>query len=271
METKKSYSISIGLHLIILLLLILSQQARYTHTEAFVTMYFDVFEEPPEPVEEEEIEEPEPVEEEEPEPEIDEELITMMQPTPTQPPTPTAQPSPTPTLLPTPTPTAQPSPTPRPTNTPAPTQAPTATPNPTATMTPTPIPTLPNLTPLESVFQQQEREQAQTNITFYDAAGEAVQLGSDYGSLLHRILTRSWNRVAPTARPPERREYITMMSFDVARDGTISNIEIVSSSGWPVMDRAAVEAVRRSSPAERLPIDYVGNRIRVRAPFRIQY
>jgi protein TonB len=53
------------------------------------------------------------------------------------------------------------------------------------------------------------------------------------------------------------------MSFDIAKDGTISNIEVKQGSGIPSLDRSAERAVRNSNPLPPLPADYRGSSVSV--------
>jgi len=53
------------------------------------------------------------------------------------------------------------------------------------------------------------------------------------------------------------------MSFDIERDGTISNIEIKQSSGNPSLDNSAKRALYASSRLAALPNDYAGSKVSV--------
>ena len=52
-------------------------------------------------------------------------------------------------------------------------------------------------------------------------------------------------------------------TFDILRDGTITNIQITQSSGNASVDASAVRALQGSSPLDRLPPEYVGSRVSV--------
>ncbi|HEX8616915.1 MAG TPA: TonB family protein [Thermoanaerobaculia bacterium] len=56
--------------------------------------------------------------------------------------------------------------------------------------------------------------------------------------------------------------------FRIQRDGTISDAKIETTSGNGTFDRAALSAVRSSSPLTRLPADYVGTYLGVHLTFR---
>jgi len=53
------------------------------------------------------------------------------------------------------------------------------------------------------------------------------------------------------------------LSFDVGRNGKISNIGVQQSSGIPSLDRSAQRAVYASDPLPALPTDYRGSSVNV--------
>ena len=52
-------------------------------------------------------------------------------------------------------------------------------------------------------------------------------------------------------------------TFDILRDGTITNIQITQSSGNQSVDMSEVRAIRESSPLDRLPPAYSGSKVSV--------
>jgi periplasmic protein TonB len=56
------------------------------------------------------------------------------------------------------------------------------------------------------------------------------------------------------------RVYVT---FEIQRDGTITNVQITQSSGIPEVDRSALRAVLASNPLAPLPPDYSGSTVKV--------
>ncbi len=52
-------------------------------------------------------------------------------------------------------------------------------------------------------------------------------------------------------------------TFDILRDGTITNIQITRSSGNQSVDTSEVRAIRESSPLDRLPPGYSGSKVSV--------
>lgn len=58
-----------------------------------------------------------------------------------------------------------------------------------------------------------------------------------------------------------------VVHFQIERDGTITDIRIVQSSGLPFADRAAQRALYESSPLPPLPADYGGPRLGIQVIF----
>jgi TonB family protein len=56
------------------------------------------------------------------------------------------------------------------------------------------------------------------------------------------------------------RVYVT---FDIERDGTITNFAIKQSSGFVSVDRSAERAIKASSPLLALPSGYSGSKVSV--------
>jgi protein TonB len=82
-----------------------------------------------------------------------------------------------------------------------------------------------------------------------------------YVDALNRRISQNWlrslvdNRVSKAPR--------VYLSFTIARDGTISNVEIKQSSGIPTLDRSAHRAILASNPLAPLPSDYRGSSVTV--------
>ncbi|MBI1388510.1 MAG: TonB family protein [bacterium] len=268
--SNKPYVISFGLHIVIFLCILLAPEAKYRAREAYVPMSVEAFTPPqpqPQPPRQPEPE-PEPPKKEEPKPKdkikdpdaIRELLKKELEKTPTPKKEPTKKP----------TPTSKPKPTPKPTSKPQPTATPPATPPPTpaATMTPLPEPTFPMIPISEAVNNpmQMANPTALPNTTMIYGEPGADSYGfGDYTSKLNYYLTINWKE--PSVRRPERKEYVSYVSFTVMRDGSITDVKLEKSSGWPVMDESVLESVKRTDGMAKLPEDYKGSRIRVWFPF----
>lgn len=92
--------------------------------------------------------------------------------------------------------------------------------------------------------------------------------GGDFGNryawyvrVIQQKVSENWLKyeVDPSIKSAQR-VYIT---FDVARDGHPSNVQIEQSSGVPSLDISAVRALQRINTFGPLPQDYSGNKISV--------
>lgn len=79
---------------------------------------------------------------------------------------------------------------------------------------------------------------------------------------MHRRIGMNW------FRPQVPAGTATVIYFRIQRDGTISEVKIETSSGNGTFDRAALSAVRSSSPLNPLPFAYVGTYLGVHLIFR---
>jgi TonB family protein len=82
-----------------------------------------------------------------------------------------------------------------------------------------------------------------------------------YVESVQRRISSNWlmSAVDPSVRWAPRVE----VSFEIMRDGTVMNIQVLRSSGVASVDRSAIRAIQSSSPLDRLPSDYPGNRVYV--------
>ena len=89
--------------------------------------------------------------------------------------------------------------------------------------------------------------------------------GDDY-------LERVWRHVRKFVRYPdvekkEKKEGRGHVTFRIERDGTVLDASITESSGYPALDQAILDALRRASPVPRPPADYPGPGTFVEEPF----
>jgi protein TonB len=92
--------------------------------------------------------------------------------------------------------------------------------------------------------------------------------GGDFGSrfswyveAVQRKVTENWLKYEVDPRITEaKRVYLT---FDIARDGHPSNVEIEQSSGVPSLDLSAQRALQRIDTFGPLPADYSGSKVSV--------
>jgi periplasmic protein TonB len=92
--------------------------------------------------------------------------------------------------------------------------------------------------------------------------------GGDFGSryawyvqAVQRKVTENWLKYEIDPRINDaKRVYLT---FDIARDGHPSNVEVEQSSGVPSLDQSAVRALQRIDTFGPLPGDYSGSKVSV--------
>jgi periplasmic protein TonB len=82
-----------------------------------------------------------------------------------------------------------------------------------------------------------------------------------YVQAVQRRISTNW--LQSTINPGLRWAPRVVVDFQILRDGSISNIQILQSSGDQTVDTSAVRAVQNSSPVERLPAGYGGSYVNV--------
>jgi TonB family protein len=89
-----------------------------------------------------------------------------------------------------------------------------------------------------------------------------------YGWYVQAIKTRiSNNWLLSTISPNLSAAPRVYVTFNILRDGTIADVQVQQSSGFPEVDRSALRAVMASSPLAPLPPDYRGSSILVKFYF----
>ena len=95
------------------------------------------------------------------------------------------------------------------------------------------------------------------------AVGEGA-FGERYGSYVQAITQRiSQNWLQAMVSGNVRNAPRIYISFDILRDGTITNVEITTGSGIASLDRSARRAIFASNPLGPLPSDFRGRSINV--------
>jgi protein TonB len=82
-----------------------------------------------------------------------------------------------------------------------------------------------------------------------------------YVEAVQRRVSGSW--LQSTVDPGLAWAPRVIATFDVLRDGTVTNIQITRSSGNHLVDNSAVRAIRDSNPLDRLPPEYSGTKVSV--------
>jgi protein TonB len=112
--------------------------------------------------------------------------------------------------------------------------------------------------------------------SFALGAGSATQAGmgftgqgggdfaSKYGWYVEAVQRRvSTNWLQSSVDPSIQFAPRAVVTFQIMRDGSISNIQVTHSSGNSSVDTSVVRAVQSASPAQRLPNEYSGSFVNV--------
>ena len=82
-----------------------------------------------------------------------------------------------------------------------------------------------------------------------------------YVSAVRNRISSNWllSTISPSILTAPR----VYLTFDISRDGTVTDVRINQSSGRPEIDRSALRAVLASNPLGPLPPDYSGDKVTV--------
>ena len=96
------------------------------------------------------------------------------------------------------------------------------------------------------------------------ADGPGNSFGQRYAWYVASMRSRiSANWLLATVSPSIATAPRAYLTFEIARDGSISNAQITQSSGIPEVDRSALRAILASNPLPALPPDYNGGSVHV--------
>jgi periplasmic protein TonB len=82
-----------------------------------------------------------------------------------------------------------------------------------------------------------------------------------YVEAVQRRVSSNW--LQTTVDPGISTAPRAVVTFDILRDGSVANIQVMRSSGNNSVDTSAVRAIRASSPLDRLPGEYSGSKVSV--------
>lgn len=95
--------------------------------------------------------------------------------------------------------------------------------------------------------------------------------GVDFGPYMKRLhvtVEDHWFPLIPeVALPPMMKKGVVVIEFSIMKDGSIQGLTVVSSSGDTALDRAAYGALMNAVPLPRLPVEFSGNFLKIRAAF----
>jgi protein TonB len=99
--------------------------------------------------------------------------------------------------------------------------------------------------------------------------GPATELGDRFGwyqTLMSDRISQHWDRADVRADPSQ----MCAISFIIARDGTVGNVQITHPSGSYLLDTSAKRAILDSSPLPALPKEYEKNQVSVEVRFQLR-
>jgi len=96
-------------------------------------------------------------------------------------------------------------------------------------------------------------------------------MGVDFGPYMKRLkvtVQDHWEPLIPEAAlPPMMKKGRVVIEFAIMKDGTIAGMRMVGGSGDLALDRAAWGALTNAIPLPRLPVQFSGDYLRIRAAF----
>ncbi len=91
-----------------------------------------------------------------------------------------------------------------------------------------------------------------------------ASLNQLYANRVIMILQRNF-QIPPDMNDPE---IVCVVQWEIMRDGTVQNIEVLKSTGDEELDSMAVDAVRKSENVGGLPDNVRGESLKVSLPFQ---
>ncbi|HET9363715.1 MAG TPA: energy transducer TonB [Candidatus Angelobacter sp.] len=96
-------------------------------------------------------------------------------------------------------------------------------------------------------------------------------LGVDFGPYmkrLHYTVQNHWDPLIPeSALPPVMKKGVVVIQFSIGKDGRVTGMKLISSSGDTALDRAAWGAITDAIPLPKLPAQFAGQYLELRARF----
>lgn len=99
--------------------------------------------------------------------------------------------------------------------------------------------------------------------------GPASVLGDRFGAyvdLMRQRIQQNWNQSGVRAAPSQK----CAISFVIARNGAVSNVQVAQPSGNYLLDNSAKRAILDSNPLPSLPAQYSGSEVPVTLWFQLK-
>ena len=122
-----------------------------------------------------------------------------------------------------------------------------------------------------SKFDQNESISQNTNSETKQPTNEknnTKQSESNYIEYVKRTLNR--NKTYPPRAVRYREEGNVMITFQILKTGALTELRIKSSSGFPSLDRQAMQIVEKSSPFKRFPPNLSQNLLSIEVPMEFK-
>jgi protein TonB len=145
-------------------------------------------------------------------------------------------------------------------------------PGPGAVATPEQLPSLEQLLTLPKATTDRMVSEWRTKHRTDVDTGDAVWLDTETDQLFSFFqrfkdgIYRVWNYPPRAAERGE--EGVCLLKITMRRDGTVQEVRLVESSGFPLLDNEALAAVRRAAPYGALPRSYAEDELNIFAFFR---
>ena len=99
--------------------------------------------------------------------------------------------------------------------------------------------------------------------------GTASDLGSRFGAyeaLLRNLISQHWNTANVHSLPAQ----MCAVSFTIARNGTVTNVQVTHPSGDYLLDTSSKRAVLDANPLPALPAEFPRNDATVELRFQLK-
>jgi len=116
--------------------------------------------------------------------------------------------------------------------------------------------------------QNTESEKKQNTRQFTNEKNNTKQSESDYIEYVKRTLDR--NKTYPARALRYEEEGNVMITFQILKTGALTELRIKSSSGFPSLDRQAMQIVEKSSPFKHFPPDFTKNLLTIEVPMEFK-
>lgn len=87
-----------------------------------------------------------------------------------------------------------------------------------------------------------------------------------YLDFIQSKISSCWNQPQMTIA----KDYTTMISFTILKDGSVASLRTRRSSGIPIFDQSTLQAVKTAQPLPPIPAGYSHNQLVVNVEFRLE-